>query len=75
MKKLLRKFIKRNTASILSKFHTMIDELEAVAKHSDNRAAEAADRAYIATCEHEEHKDEADRARSAAAKVKGVFGI
>lgn len=37
MKKLLRKFIKRNTASILSKFHTMIDSLEAVALYSEDK--------------------------------------
>lgn len=73
MKKLIRKFVKRNIAYILSKFHTMIDELEAVSVEADAKADALLTQIDKLNDEKNAHIDESERARRAAAKIKAVF--
>ena len=75
MKKLNRKFVKRNTASILATFHTMIDELEAVVVDTHAKSEAAAEKARAATAEQVEHLNEMSRASKAKDKIKAVFDV
>lgn len=75
MKKLIRKFIKRNTAAVLAQFHDMIDELEAVATFADIKAAKAQAKAEALVDKAMAHAEEVARARKAADKIKAVFHV